>query len=101
MGRLPGARGHGDEPGDCSEREWMCRAPGLGCGAMFRQEIDGQEIGRGSLATGAAMGSAGTGADGSGSGFFQAMDEDRLGMCRGPAVGQHFFQTRVVRVQAE
>ena len=40
---------------------------------------------------GSTMGSAGASAGGSGSGFVQAMGEDRLGMCRGPAVGQHFF----------
>ena len=50
---------------------------------------------------GSAMGSAGTGADRFGTRFFQAMREDRFGMRRGPAVGQHFFQIRVVRMQAE
>jgi hypothetical protein len=47
------------------------------------------------------MGSAGSGTDRFGARFFQAMVEDRLGMCGGPAVGQHFFQTRVVGVQTE
>ncbi len=50
---------------------------------------------------GAAMGSAGTGADRFGTRFLQAMGEDRVGMRCGPAVGQHFFQIRGVRVQAE
>ncbi len=50
---------------------------------------------------GTAMGPTSTGAGGSGSGFVQSMSENRLGMGRGPAVGQHLFQTRVIRVQAE
>ncbi len=50
---------------------------------------------------GAAMSSTGSGASGFGSGFFESMGENRLGMCRGPTVGQHLFQSQVVRVQAE
>jgi hypothetical protein len=29
------------------------------------------------------------------------MGEDGLGVCRGPAVGQHLIQSRIVRMQAE
>ncbi len=48
-----------------------------------------------------AMGSTGTGADRLGTRFFQAMGKDRVGMRRGPAVGQHFLQMQVVRIQAQ
>ena len=47
------------------------------------------------------MSPTGPGAGGFGSGFFEPMGENRLGMPRGPAVGQHFFQSRGVRIQAE
>ena len=47
------------------------------------------------------MGTTSTGAGGSGSGFVEPMGEDCLGMRRGPAVRQHLFQTRIVRMQAE
>ena len=40
----------------------------------------------GSAGVGPAIGSALAGAGGSGSGFFQPVAEDRLGMCRRPAV---------------
>ena len=42
---------------------------------------------QGSLAAGTAMGSTPTGAGGFGSGFFEPMSENRLGVCCGPAVG--------------
>ena len=63
---------------------------------------DGRErlFGEGST-VGSTVGPTLTGAGGFGSGFFEPMSENRLGMCRGPAVGQHFFQTRVIRIQAE
>ena len=61
----------------------------------------GDRFGRGSLAAGTAMGSAGTGTDCSGSRFFQAVSENCVRMCRGPAIGQHLFQVRIVCVQAE
>jgi len=47
------------------------------------------------------MSPAGPGAGGFGSGFFEPMRENRLGMRRRPAIGQHLFQAQVVRVQAE
>jgi len=47
------------------------------------------------------MGSAAASASRFGSGFFEPVSEDRLGMCCGPAVGQHLFQTRIIRVDAE
>ena len=47
------------------------------------------------------MGSTPLGAGRSGSGFFESMCEDCLGMRRGPAVGQHLLQTQVVGMQAE
>ena len=47
------------------------------------------------------MSPACSGASGFGSGFVEPMGKDGLGMRRGPAVGQHLFQTRVVRMQAE
>ena len=50
---------------------------------------------------GAAMSPAGSGASGFGSGFVEPMGEDGLGMRRGPAVGQHLIQPRIVRMQAE
>ena len=62
--------------------------------------VAGRE-GPGSLAVGAAMGAAGLGAGGFGSGFLQPMGEDGLGMRRGPAVGQHLVQPRIVCMQAE
>jgi len=52
-----------------------------------------------SLAVGAAMGPAGSGASAFGSGFVEPMSEDSLGMCYGPAVGQHLVQPRIVRMQ--
>ncbi len=54
-----------------------------------------------SRAAGAAMGSAGLSTGGFGSGFVEPMGEDGLGMRRGPAVGQHLLQPRIVRMQAE
>jgi len=54
-----------------------------------------------SFAVGAAMSAAGSGASGFGSGFVEPMGEDCLGMRRGPAVGQHLVQPRVVRMQAK
>ncbi len=56
---------------------------------------------RGSLGVGAAMGMAGSGASGFGSGFVEPMGEDSPGMRRGPAVGQHLFQSRIIRMQPE
>jgi hypothetical protein len=50
---------------------------------------------------GTPMGPTGAGAGGFGSGLFESMGENRLGMCRGPAVGQHLLQTQVIRMQAE
>ncbi len=50
---------------------------------------------------GAAVCPASAGADSFGPRFFQPVVEDRLGMRRGPAVGQHFCQTQVIRIQAE
>ena len=50
---------------------------------------------------GSTMGPAGAGAGGFGSGFFEPMGEDRLGICCRPAVGQHLLQTQVIRMQAE
>ena len=47
------------------------------------------------------MGSTPLGAGRFGSGFFESMREDRLGMRCGPAVGQHLLQTQVVGMQAE
>ena len=47
------------------------------------------------------MGLTSTSAGGFLAGFLEPMTEDRLGMRRGPAVGKHLLQTRVVRVQAE
>ena len=47
------------------------------------------------------MGPTLKGAGGSGSGFFQPVGENRLGMCCGPAAGQHLLQTRVVCIEAE
>ena len=47
------------------------------------------------------MGSSTTGAGGFGSGFVQSMGEDRLGVGRGPAVGKHLFQTRVIGMEAK
>ena len=55
----------------------------------------------GSLAAGAAMSPAGLGTGGFGSGFVEPMGGDGLGMRRGPAVGQHLLQPRIVRMQAE
>ena len=45
------------------------------------------------------MGPTVTDAGGSGSGFVQSMSENRVGMFLGPAVGQHLFQTRVIRIK--
>ena len=67
--------------------------------AMGRE--DGEPPGVALFLAGAAMGPAGTGADCFGARFFQAMGKDCLRMGCGPAVGQHFFQVRGVRVQAE
>ena len=47
------------------------------------------------------MGPTLTGAGGFGSGFFEPMSENRLGVCCGPAVGQHLLQTRVIGMEAE
>ena len=47
------------------------------------------------------MGAAGSGTSGFGSGFIEPMGEDGLGMRRGPAVGQHLVQPRIVRVQSK
>ena len=47
------------------------------------------------------MSATGSGASGFGSGFVEPMGEDGLGVCRGPAVGQHLIQPRIVRMQAE
>ena len=47
------------------------------------------------------MSPAGAGADGFGSGFFQPVVEDGLGMRRGPAIGQHLFETHVIRMQTQ
>ena len=42
-----------------------------------------------------------SGASRLGSGLVEPMGEDGLGVCRGPAVGQHLVQSRIVRMQAE
>lgn len=42
-----------------------------------------------------------SGAGGLGSGFVEAMAEDGLGMSRGPAVGQHLFQPRIIGMQGK
>ena len=47
------------------------------------------------------MGSMLTSAVRFGSGFFEPMSEDRIGMCFGPAVRQHLLKTQVIRMQAE
>lgn len=47
------------------------------------------------------MGSMAAGAGRFISGFFGPMGENRLGVGRGPAVGQHLLQTRVVGIEAE
>ena len=47
------------------------------------------------------MGSTLTSAGRSFSGFVEPMSEDRLGMSRGPTVGQHLLQMHIVRVQTE
>ena len=54
-----------------------------------------------SVGVGAAMSAAGAGANGLGSGFVEPMGEHGLGMRRGPAIGQHLFQSRIIRMQAE
>ena len=54
-----------------------------------------------SLAVGAAMSTAGSGASGFGSGFIEPVVEDCLRMRRGPAVGQHLVQPRIVRMHAK
>jgi hypothetical protein len=56
-----------------------------------RGREDSEPPGGALFLTGPAMGSAGTGADCFGARFFQAMSENRLGMRRRPAVGQHLF----------
>ena len=48
----------------------------------------------GALAAGAAMGTAGHGASGFGSGFVEPMGENGLGMRRGPAVEQHLVHPK-------
>jgi len=50
---------------------------------------------------GAAMSPTCSGASRLGSGLVESMGEDRLGMSRGPAVGQHLIQPRIVCMQAE
>ena len=62
---------------------------------------DQRATGRALFLAGTAVSPAGAGTDGSGSGFFQAMSENRVRMRRGPTVGQHLFQVWGVRVQAE
>ena len=54
-----------------------------------------------SLAAGAAMCPASSGASGFGARFVEAVVEDGLGMRRGPAVRQHLLQAQIVRMQAE
>ena len=53
------------------------------------------------LWTGAAIGPAGSGTSGFGSGFIQPVGEDGFGMCCGPAVGQHLLQPLVICMEAE
>lgn len=47
------------------------------------------------------MGSAAAGPGRFIAGFFESMGENRLGVCCGPAVGEHLLQTQVIRIEAE
>ncbi len=65
---------------------------------MVRWWGDGRER---LFGAGSTMGPTLTGAGGFGSRFFEPMSKNRLGMCCGPAVGQHLLQTQVIRIEAE
>ncbi len=54
-----------------------------------------------SPSAGAVMSTACSNASGFGSGLVEPTGENSVGMCRGPVVGQHLIQPRVIRVQAE
>ena len=54
-----------------------------------------------SLAAGTAMGSTATGAGSFGSGFFEPVSENRLGMRRRPAIGQQIHQIRRTKSQVD
>jgi hypothetical protein len=47
------------------------------------------------------MGSASASTNGFVSRFLKPITEDRVGMRLGPTIGQHLFQTRIIRVHAQ
>jgi len=55
----------------------------------------------GSAGVGAAMSATVSGASGPGSGFVEPVAENGFGMGCRPAIGQQFFQLRIIRVQTQ
>jgi hypothetical protein len=55
----------------------------------------------GSAGVGAAISATGSGASGPGSEFIKPVAENGFGMCCRPAIGQHFLQMWILRMQAE